>query len=145
MNTEQLRGELIKLVLNATDAQLQVYAINIGLTQVPDTGNDAWRYEGGFPKVKNFSGCNVMAAEPINPKWKPGIAAYIFGTQPGTFVRDPSNGMMANPPQPLRSAAGYPLVYALGAGGVVIGAPQVVYADATFKTDAELERYAAAP
>lgn len=52
-----------------------------------------------------------------------------------------SNGGKANPPQPTRSPAGYPLEYALGANNEPIGPARVLYGGQTFANDAEVAAY----
>lgn len=95
-----------------------------------------------WPHLITIDGINVMAKAPLNPAWKASSAGHIFGSQAG-WVYDPSNGDKAVPPQPLRSAAAYPLKYALGAGGVVVGTPSVLYGDQSFNSDAEAETFIA--
>lgn len=74
----------------------------------------------------------VNAAAPINPQWYPGMMASIVG-QSGT-LDEPSNGGKIG--QPIRSAAGFPLAYALDGQGGYIDSPSVCVGDQTFNSDA---------
>jgi len=73
------------------------------------------------------------------------MSALTFGGV-GHFVSDPSNGDRVG--LPLRSPAGYPLYYAIGADSngkpIAVGTPSVCYGDSQFNTDAEVAQYIAA-
>lgn len=81
----------------------------------------------------------IMASAPLNPLFQPSLNAAIFGSQ-GHYIFDPSNGDKVG--QPLRSAAGFPLFYAIAAGQVV-GTPSVLFGDQSFNSDAEVMDYIA--
>lgn len=80
----------------------------------------------------------INAAAPLHPQWYPGLAASIVGQ--GGVLADPSNGSSIG--QPIRSAAGFPLVYAT-AGGSYVGTPSVALGDQAFNSDAEALDYLA--
>lgn len=74
------------------------------------------------------------------------VAVPLSPVQPaaGGGGTELSNGGKANPPQPTRSPAGYPLEYALGANNEPIGAARVLYGGQTFANDAEVAAYVSA-
>jgi hypothetical protein len=95
-----------------------------------------------WPHLITVDGIQIMADAPINPNWKAPMLAHMVDTA-GHFGFEPSNGNKAVPPQPLRSAAGYPLKYALAQGGAVVGTPSVLYGEESFNSDAEVAAYIA--
>ena len=72
------------------------------------------------------------AQAPLHPAWYPGMMASIVGQ--GGVLDDPSNGGKIG--QPIRSAAGFPLSYALDGQGGYIDSPSVCVGDQTFNSDA---------
>lgn len=97
----------------------------------------------GWPQVVEVDGIKVMAFEPINPLWRASTMAHIMVKGGAGYVNEPSNGGLCVPPQPRRTAAGYPLHYALGAGNVAVGSPKIVFGDMDFDTDAEVAAFLA--
>jgi len=92
----------------------------------------------GFPKIIEVGGVHILAKAPIDPRWKPSMTAYIFGHQAGTNVFDVANGDEAIPYQPLRSPAGFPLVYSLTPDNQVVGTATILHGDSAFSSDAEV-------
>jgi hypothetical protein len=95
--------------------------VNAG--QAPAEQAESWRTETGFPKLKVFDGATLMLYSPINPAWKPSMAAQIFGAQ-GAHVNDPSVPVGA------RSPMGFPMVRG-----------SVLYGDSAFANDADVQKY----
>lgn len=85
-----------------------------------------------YPRVVTVDGARFMLSAPVNPLWKPSQYGRMFGQR--TVLPEPSN---AQPGQPLRSPAGYPLVYG-------VGAPRLLYGDSSFADDAKVAEYIAA-
>lgn len=92
-----------------------------------------------YPKLVTHQGVQYMLAAPLPAGYENGVAAITFG-KPPSVVRDPSNAPAG---YPYRSAAGWPLSYAIGAGGLPVGEPRMVCGDQTFASDAEVAAYAA--
>ena len=87
--------------------------------------------EPPYPKLVTIWGAQFYLKAPINPEWQPSQYARMFGQR--VVLQDPSN---AEGGQPLRSPAGYPLVY------LIPGRPaRVLYAESTYDDDAQVERY----
>ena len=87
-----------------------------------------------YPRTETFVGAQFYLKAPLNPNWQPSQYARMFGQR--MILQDPSN---AESGQPLRSPAGYPLVY------LIPGKPaRVLYGESTFKDDAEVEHFRAA-
>lgn len=117
------------------------------------TDPEAWRHETGFPKLVEIDGTTYWLKAPINPKWRPAVTDRVMGAQfvpkpanrlPGVaYLQDPSN---APDGYALRSAAGYPLTYALqGDGHPAPGFPPgVLFDGTTHLSDADVESYIAA-
>jgi len=91
-----------------------------------------------WPRILVRNGVNVMAAEWISDLWLPSMEAWVFGHQPGTSVGEPSNAPAG---LPRRSAAGYPLIYAIGGDGQAVGAPRVSFNGVTHDNDAAILTY----
>ena len=88
-----------------------------------------------WPQVIEVDGVHLLASAPINPNWKIDDETRAYDS-PTSYLGEPSNGGKCKPPQPLRSPAGYPLFYALGAGNAPVGAPRVLYGDTSYPDDA---------
>lgn len=97
----------------------------------------------GWPQLVTVDGIKVMAFEPLNALWRASTMAHVMAKGGAGYVNDPSNGGLCVPPQPRRSADGYPLRYALGAGNAPVGAPEIVFGDMTFDSDAEVAAFLA--
>jgi hypothetical protein len=98
-----------------------------------------------YPRVEVIDGSKVKLAAAVNPQWTPGMGARMwYGPATQFTMPEPSNGAEGNPPQPLRSAKGFPIRYAFDGAGKVIGTPTVCYADHAFNDDDELLSYVAA-
>ena len=99
---------------------------------------------GAWPRLITVDGVQLMAEAPINPAWKVSQWTHIFAAPPN-HAFEPSNGGLTG--SPLRSGAGFPLVYAQapdGHGGLLnIGTPAVNYAGIAFNSDAEVLDYIA--
>jgi hypothetical protein len=84
-----------------------------------------------YPRVEVIQGAQFDLKAPVNPAWQPSQYARMFGRN--MVLNDPSNAAAG---QPLRSPAGYPLVY------LIPGKPaRVLYAESTYDDDAQVERY----
>jgi hypothetical protein len=84
-----------------------------------------------YPRVEVFAGAQFYLKAPIAAGWEPSQYGRMFGAR--QVLPDPSN---AEGEQPLRSPAGYPLVY------LIPGKPaRVLYGESTFSDDAQVERY----
>jgi len=92
-----------------------------------------------YPKPVVHQGVQYMLNAPLPAGFENGIAAITWG-KPPSIVRDPSNAPAGFP---FRSPGGWPLSYAIGANGVVIGEPRLICGDQTFADDAEVAAYAA--
>jgi len=92
-----------------------------------------------YPKPVMHNGVQYMLNAPLPQSFENGIAAVTWG-KPPSIVRDPSNAPAG---YPYRSAAGWPLSYAIGANGTVVGEPRMICGDQTFGSDAEVAAYAA--
>lgn len=86
-----------------------------------------------WPHLIQHSGLQIMAKAPIAAAWKPGQSDYIFGRAPA-FVEDGANGDTFDPPRPLRSPLGFPVVY-------IQDKPVTVYDGRTFDSDAQVLDY----
>lgn len=95
--------------------------------------------EESYPKLVMHRGVQYMLAAPLPATYENGIAAITWG-KPPSVVRDPSNAPAG---YPYRSARGWPLSYAIGAGGLPVGEPRLICGDQTFANDAEVAAYAA--
>ena len=84
-----------------------------------------------YPRVETIQEAQFYLKAPINPNWQPSQYARMFGKR--MVLSDPSN---AGIDQPLRSPAGYPLVY------LIPGKPaRVLFGESTFDDDAQVERF----
>jgi hypothetical protein len=92
-----------------------------------------------YPKPVTHNGVQYMLQAPLPATFENSIAAITFG-RPPSIVRDPSNAPAG---YPFRSAAGWPLSYAIGANGAVVGEPRMICGDQTFGSDQEVAEYAA--
>lgn len=92
-----------------------------------------------YPKPVIHKGVQYMLNAPLPPYFENSVAAITFG-KPPSILRDPSNAPSG---LPFRSAAGWPLSYAIGAFGATVGEPRMVCGDQTFASDAEVAAYAA--
>lgn len=101
---------------------------------------------GAWPRILEFAqrfgrpNVRVMADAPINWQWTPPMSTILY-TQGGHYVFDPSNGAKVG--QPLRSAAGFPLFYAVAGDNSAVGTPSVQFGDLSFNSDAEVFDYIA--
>lgn len=95
--------------------------------------------ETPYPKIVAVHGVNMRLDAPVSADYRPSMTAWIFGHQANTFVGEPSNGAKVG--MPLRSAAGYPLFYAIGGDGKVVGTPSVLQGDQQFNSDAEVTAF----
>ena len=87
-----------------------------------------------YPRVETIMGAQFYLKAAIAPTWEPSQYGRMFGAR--QVLPDPSN---AEGDQPLRSPAGYPLVY------LIAGRPaRVLFGESTFADDAQVERYRAA-
>ena len=97
-----------------------------------------------YPRLEVVHGVNMLLNAPLNPLYRPAMSAFIFGSG-NHQVSDPSNGDQVG--MPLRSPAGFPLVYAIGSDGsgkkIVVGTPSVYTEDHGFNSDAEVLQYIA--
>ena len=90
--------------------------------------------EPAYPRVEVIQGAQFYLKAPIADGWEPSQYARMFGAR--QILPDPSN---AEGDQPLRSPAGYPLVY------LIPGRPaRVLFGESTFDDDAQVGRYRAA-
>lgn len=104
-------------------------------------GNEDWRNETGFPKIKVVDGKRYMLKAPINPDWLGSTYDYTFGGaqfgEDGPYLADPSN---ADATHALRSPNGYPLFWPTGEGGKCLDLPnmppRVLFEAQTFENDA---------
>jgi hypothetical protein len=84
-----------------------------------------------YPRVEVIQGAQFYLRAPIASAWEPSQYGRMFGAR--QVLPDPSN---AEGEQPLRSPAGYPLVY------LIAGRPaRVLFGESTFQDDAQVERY----
>jgi hypothetical protein len=84
-----------------------------------------------YPRVEVIAGAQFYLKAPIAAGWEPSQYGRMFGAR--QVLPDPSN---AENDQPLRSPAGYPLVY------LIPGRPaRVLFGESTFTDDAQVERY----
>jgi hypothetical protein len=84
-----------------------------------------------YPRLEVIQGAQFYLRAPIAPTWEPSQYGRMFGAR--QVLPDPSN---AKGEQPLRSPAGYPLVY------LIAGRPaRVLFGESTFADDAQVERY----
>ena len=87
--------------------------------------------EPAYPRVETIQGAQFYLKAPIAATWQPSQYGRMFGAR--QILPDPSN---AENGQPLRSPAGYPLVY------LIPGRPaRVLYGESTFDDDAQVGRY----
>lgn len=96
-----------------------------------DSGGGGQIEPGPYPRIVVRDGASLMAEAPIALDWIPSMTDREL-TRFGSFGSDPSNGMRFG--QPLRSAAGYPLVYTPDGMGSYRGI-QVVYDGVAFPDD----------
>jgi len=101
------------------------------------TGADAVPDKTQYPKLVTHRGVQYMLAAPLPATYENSIAAETFG-KPPAVVRDPSNAPAG---YPYRSPGGWPLSYAIGAGGVPVGSPRMICGEQTFADDAEVAAY----
>lgn len=91
-----------------------------------------------WPKDTVHNGVRALLDAPLSPLYRWSQMCTVLGSQPGTRVADPSNGAALG--LPTRSAAGFPLAYAV-ANGTVVGTPTVMLGDNGFNSDAEVLQY----
>jgi hypothetical protein len=114
------------LVLKAAAYQLIALATGESAPQVPVP-----LPVPSYPRVEVIQGAQFYLKAPVNPAWQPSQYARMFGQR--MILQEPSS---ATGDQPLRSPAGYPLVY------LIPGKPaRVLYGESTFDDDAQVERY----
>jgi len=127
--------------MDASQIRAAIAALQAMLNEVEPAG-------AVYPRLEVVDGVNMMLVAPLNPLFQPSMIAHIFGSQPGTQVGDPSNAadpQYASLHLAARSAAGFPLYYAIGGDNagrlMVIGTPSVCTHDHSFNSDAEALAY----
>lgn len=108
-------------------------------------GEEDWRNETGFPKVKTINGVTMMLKAPLNPLWRGSVTSEVF-TSYGKTGADPSNSPDPDT-YPLRSPGGFPMVYpvVLDTDGKLHVSnkvpPRISFDGQTFENDALVSDY----
>ena len=117
------------------------------LRQITELATEAQSLSGGgsdpdltYPRIVTIDGASLELHAPIAADWIPSMETREL-TRYGSFGSEPSNGARFN--QPLRSPAGYPMVYTPDGMGGFRGS-WVNYNGVNFTDDAAVRAYQAA-